>query len=181
MLKHSLKAAVLLGSIVVATSAFADNHTFSIGYAQTDVEEFKDLRGVNLQYRYEWNSPLSLLGSISYLSRDAKTYESASTYYDTKVEYFSYLLGPAYRFNNYVSAYGLVGFANIKVDSKEYDAASLEYAYKNTSTEFAYGAGLIVNPTQNLSVNVGYEGTHLKKNEGSNQFNGFNVGVGYRF
>lgn len=175
------KLAIMLGAVLMTSGAFADNHTFSIGYAQTKVEDFKNIKGVNAQYRYEWDSPLSVVGSVSYLKGDAINYEDATTYFDTKVEYLSYLMGPAYRFNDLISAYALVGIANIKVDDKEYNGTTLADTYDHTSTEFAYGAGLIVNPIQNLSINMGYEGTTLKGADGSSRFTGFNVGVGYRF
>ncbi|MDY6461988.1 Ail/Lom family outer membrane beta-barrel protein [Acinetobacter faecalis] len=48
---------------------------------------------------------------------------------------------------------------------------------KGSETGFAYGVGLTVNPIQNIAINVGYEGTNVD----STRFNGFNVGVGYRF
>ena len=175
------KLTVMLGVVLMTSSTLADNHTYSIGYAQNKIEDFKSLKGINVQHRYEWNEPLSLVSSISYLEGDAINYENATTYYDTEVKYFSFLMGPAYRFNNYISAYALVGAAKIKVDDREYNGTTLEDAYINTALEFAYGAGLIVNPIQNLSINMGYEGTTLKGADGSSRFTGFNVGVGYRF
>ena len=175
------KLAMMLGAVLMTSATFADNHTYSIGYAQTKVEDFKNLKGINIQHRYEWNEPLSLVSSISYLEGDGKNYEDATIYYDTEVKYFSFLMGPAYRFNDLISAYALVGAAKIKVDDKEYNGATLEETYVNSSLEFAYGAGLIFNPIQNLSINMGYEGTTLKDAEGSSRFTGFNVGVGYRF
>ncbi|NRN27042.1 Ail/Lom family outer membrane beta-barrel protein [Photorhabdus heterorhabditis] len=48
-----------------------------------------------------------------------------------------------------------------------------------------WGAGLIVNPTTNASVTVGYEGSRFNTKEyggeGKISTNGFNVTVGYRF
>jgi putative virulence related protein PagC len=48
------------------------------------------------------------------------------------------------------------------------------------STSFAYGAGVQFNPTPELAINVGYEGTNADL-DGNYAINGFNVGVGYRF
>lgn len=56
----------------------------------------------------------------------------------------------------------------------EYESAS------TTKTNFAYGAGIVINPIKNVSVNLGYEGTKIDMN-GSHSINGFNLGVGYRF
>lgn len=41
---------------VMSGSRLADNHTLSAGYAQSKVQDFKNIKGVNLQYRYEWDS-----------------------------------------------------------------------------------------------------------------------------
>ena len=48
------------------------------------------------------------------------------------------------------------------------------------STSIAYGAGVIINPIENLTENGGYEGTTADI-EDKYQINGFNIGVGYRF
>ncbi|ENN8379042.1 Ail/Lom family outer membrane beta-barrel protein [Providencia rettgeri] len=48
------------------------------------------------------------------------------------------------------------------------------------STNFAYGAGVIINPMENIAVNIGYEGTQADM-DGHKSMNGFNIGVGYRF
>ncbi|EEY3549660.1 Ail/Lom family protein, partial [Escherichia coli] len=49
---------------VMSGSTLADNHTLSAGYAQSKVQDFKNIKGVNLQYRYEWDSPVSVVGSF---------------------------------------------------------------------------------------------------------------------
>ncbi|WP_435526336.1 Ail/Lom family outer membrane beta-barrel protein [Escherichia coli] len=48
------------------------------------------------------------------------------------------------------------------------------------STSFAYAAGVMINPTSNITINVGYEGTRAKLGD-NYSMNGFNIGVGYRF
>ena len=47
-------------------------------------------------------------------------------------------------------------------------------------TSFAYGAGIIINPRDYLTVNLGYEGTRINMAD-DHRINGFNIGVGYRF
>ncbi len=53
MLNNTLKLGLLVAAVAASSSVFADNHTFSLGYAQTEVEGFTDLKGINAQYRYE--------------------------------------------------------------------------------------------------------------------------------
>ena len=55
-----LSLAVLVISGLTSGMAFADNQSVSIGYAQSDVQDFKNIRGVNLQYRYEFTPRLAL-------------------------------------------------------------------------------------------------------------------------
>ena len=131
-----------------------------------------------MQYRYEWQSPVSLLASGSYQTGDKNFYYRSNAYDKWDVDYYSLLVGPAFRFNDLVSVYALGGVAHGKAkhtDHADNRATVLEAKPKDTGV--AYGAGLILNPQSNLSLNVGYEGTRLKKYD----FNGFNVGVGYRF
>ena len=57
----------LLGSCaLLTTTTFAEKHTLSLGYAQTDVQDVMDLDGVSLQYRYENESPLGFVSTLSY-------------------------------------------------------------------------------------------------------------------
>lgn len=109
--------AILLASGMTSAAALADNHTVSAGYAQSEVKGFKDLKGFNLQYRYEFDSPLSVVGSFSWMKSDEDyTDKLAQDEISSKVEikYYSLLAGPAYRINDYVSLYALGGIAHVK-------------------------------------------------------------------
>ncbi|CAM7688871.1 Outer membrane beta-barrel protein [Lelliottia nimipressuralis] len=183
-----ISLAVFVAASLASGAALADNQTVSLGYAQSKVENFKNIRGVNAQYRYEWDSPLSVIGSFTYMSGDddQKYYvDSDSVKNHIDVKYYSLMAGPAYRINEYISLYALGGVAHTKadVDTKWVNAGD-GYTQKDSlsekSTSFAYGAGVQFNPTDELAVNVGYEGTNADI-DGSHSINGWNVGVGYRF
>ena len=165
----------LFSSLAICASNTFAQHTFSLGYAQTEVEDLLDLDGINVQYRYENTSPLSLLASMSYQTGE-ETWQDAYSKESIDVTHFSLLAGPAYRFNPLVSAYAVAGIAYTTVDD-EY----LEIGYSESNdfskTNLAYGVGVIVTPTEKLSLNIGYEGTEVN----TAKLNGFNVGVGYRF
>lgn len=185
---NKISLAVLVAASLLSSAAFADNHTVSLGYAQSDVENFKDIRGVNAQYRYEWDSPFSVMGSFTYMSGDEDQHyyvasDSVKNHIDVK--YYSLLVGPAYRINEYVSLYALGGVAHTKADGDTRwvntgDGYTQKDSISEKSTSFAYGAGVQFNPTENLAVNVGYEGTNADL-QGDHAINGWNVGVGYRF
>lgn len=188
-MKFKIHAVALICSgLLASTCALADNHTVSIGYAQSKVEDFKNIRGVNIQYNYEWDSPLSVIGSFSYMKGD-DTYSEWTDFsgspegYNGKVDlkYYSLLVGPAYRINDYVSLYALAGVAHSKLEDTTTWSTQYSESNNESRTSFAYGAGVSVNPTDYLSVRVGYEGTRVKYNGNQEAINGFNVGIGYRF
>lgn len=165
MLNKTLKYSLLLAVTALSSTAFAES-TVSVGYAYSKIEDVK-LKGVNAQYRYEWDSPVSVVVSASHLKGDEKWNTGHAD-----VKYTSLLAGPAYRFNDMVSVYGVAGFAKSTIDEREYNSR-----YEVSKTSFAYGAGVEVNPVSNLSVHLGYEGTKV----GEAKAKGFNIGVGYRF
>lgn len=168
--------------------AHADNHSISLGYAESMVKHFEHIKGVNAQYRYEWDSPLSVVGTVTYMSgSDVQRYFYADDDYavtaknDIDAKYYSLLVGPAYRINELFSFYALVGVSHVKVkqDAKFSDGSQAHADDK--STNFTYGAGMIVNPVENFVVTVGYEGNKLNVADEHSSINGFNIGVGYRF
>ncbi|VEA47533.1 membrane protein [Salmonella enterica subsp. arizonae] len=63
---------VVTTSVWVVNVAQADTNALSVGYAQSKVQDFKNIRGVNMKYRYEDDSPVSFITSLSYLYGDSK-------------------------------------------------------------------------------------------------------------
>lgn len=183
-MKKMAMAVVLAGGVLVAQGAMADSQTVSVGWAHAKIENASDLNGVNLQYRYEFNSPWGLMGSFTWMKGDdsATEYDDAGSRIDDgyDAKYFSLMAGPTYRITDWVSVYGSLGFANTKIDGKTTWGGGYSESYSANSTSLAWGAGLMFNPIENLSVNVGYEGTNSDL-YGNKAINGFNVGVGYRF
>ncbi|MBI6550305.1 Ail/Lom family outer membrane beta-barrel protein [Xenorhabdus sp. VLS] len=196
-MKKALLATLVVSSFMSGSFAYADSQTVAIGYAQSKVQNFKNIRGVNLHYRYEWDSPVSIIGSFTYMKGNES---NGGTFKDRMAEdvawksnidlkYYSLMVGPAYRINNYVSVYGLLGFAHSKVNgyfnriNRKQNGGIVTYTEKadKKSTNLAYGAGVEVNPIQNLSLYAGYEGSSVKDYDKSHGINGFNIGVGYRF
>ncbi|POP41206.1 Ail/Lom family protein [Superficieibacter electus] len=179
---------VMLAGSLLSGAVMADDQSVSVGYAQGKLEGFKNIRGVNLQYRYEFDSPWSAVGSFSWMKGDENQdyyYYGDAVHNDIDAKYYSLLAGPAYRINEYVSLYALGGVAHTKVDAHTTwrnagDGYVGRESLSEKSTSFAYGAGIIINPVEDLSVNVGYEGTNIDI-DGDRSINGFNVGVGYRF
>ncbi len=67
-----LSTLVITTSVLVVNVAQADTNAFSVGYAQSKVQDFKNIRGVNVKYRYEDDSPVSFISSLSYLYGDSQ-------------------------------------------------------------------------------------------------------------
>ncbi|ECM8085122.1 virulence membrane protein PagC [Salmonella enterica subsp. enterica serovar Typhi] len=180
-----LSTLVITTSVLVVNVAQADTNAFSVGYAQSKVQDFKNIRGVNVKYRYEDDSPVSFISSLSYLygdSQDSGSIESEGIHYHDKfeVKYGSLMVGSAYRLSDNFSLYALAGVGTVKATFKEHatqDGDSFSNKISSRKTGFAWGAGVQMNPLENIVVDVGYEGSNIS----STKINGFNVGIGYRF
>ncbi|WP_125451890.1 Ail/Lom family outer membrane beta-barrel protein [[Enterobacter] lignolyticus] len=180
MKKTAAAALILAGSFLGGQSAMAESQTVSIGWAHSSIEDANDLNGVNLQYRYEFNSSWGLMGSFTWMEGD-ETVRGGFYKSDVKEKYYSLMAGPTWRINDWASLYGALGFAN--TDVKEHIRYDGGYSGEHSEnvTSLAWGAGVMFNPVENLSLNVGYEGTNADYWGKTHAINGFSVGVGYRF
>ncbi|PHM64425.1 virulence membrane protein PagC [Xenorhabdus stockiae] len=222
--KKVLIITLVMPFFIYGSLAKADTQTFGIGYSNSQISTPANtyLDGVNIHYRYEWDSPVSIIGTFTHMRGNTNqvvqyTNSASEAHQNTlfeqpiafKSKYFSLMVGPAYRINDYLSIYSLIGIAHvtnsahkISIDTNDGSvgtgeanpAASGGFDILPTSdetlksNELAYGAGIEINPVKNFSVYLAYEVTRSKhaprgsRNEGVNNFiNGFNVGVGYRF
>lgn len=169
-------ACLAVGGIGVANASDL-HHTVSVGFAQTNakVAGLSDqMPGVNVKYHWEdTDTGIGVIGSFAY-TQDKESNDDASG----KLTYYSVTAGPSYRFNDYVNVYALLGFAYGKAEyNDDY------YSGWESKTAFAYGAGVQVNPIENVAIDASYVYTQF-----SNEYGGGNIeagtwmlGVGYRF
>ncbi|AOR63196.1 Ail/Lom family outer membrane beta-barrel protein [Pectobacterium wasabiae] len=172
------KTTLLLSTLIACTMGITvaqATQTVSLGYAQAKFEDFKDLKGITAKYHYQGDSSLGIIGSFTYVSAEQTEYyqNASSDFY--KLKYYSLMAGPSYRFNEYVSVYGLAGIGHGKSSWEKGDAVRESSSGKKSS--FAYGAGIQITPVANWAIDIGYEGTKLD----DERVDGFNIGVGYRF
>jgi putative virulence related protein PagC len=200
-IKMIVTALVITGSVLLSPVVMAQQQTVSMGYAYARLNDIAGLnginvqyQGINLQYRYEWDSPLSIIGSFSYMKGDKSVaYHDAwgdAYKISADAKYYSLLAGPAYRLNDYLSLYGLLGVAYSKINGSyqwrnsvgadEPDGHLNIHASRHTAS-LAYAAGVAINPINNLSINLGYEGASVDFYGSKKSLNGFNVGIGWRF
>lgn len=192
-MKNLALVSILFATLGLSNITHAEQQTFSIGYAQSKVQDFKNIRGVNLKYRYEWDSQLGIIGSFTYMS--GKENSTSMAYRDIinnhiDLKYYSFAAGPTYRFNEYISAYGLLGLNYNKLDYRtkwnnyEGDRGYIdkgEESGKQNKASLMYGIGLQINPVEYLAIDIGYEGSRLNAGDKNHSINGFNIGLGYSF
>ncbi|MGC6387387.1 Ail/Lom family outer membrane beta-barrel protein [Ewingella sp. S1.OA.A_B6] len=187
-MKALLITSALVATIGFSTFAQADNHTVSLGYAYGKADDVK-LKGVDVKYRYEWDSPVSMIASFTYMKDNISDSmingyeENGYVNKSTDVKYYSLTAGPAYRVNDYISAYALVGLSRSKIDVNLYYSGNDYTEDRNThSTNLAYSAGVQINPIPQMVVDVAYQGSKIKGfNDYSTHMNGVVIGLGYRF
>ncbi|MEQ1975849.1 Ail/Lom family outer membrane beta-barrel protein [Xenorhabdus sp. SGI240] len=189
MKKVLLTSAIVAGlSIASFTANASGKHTISVGYAQSDVKMKlegdkldNEPKGVNLKYRYEINDNWGVISSFT-LTREGENQTLNSPIghlgkLTRDITYRSWMAGPTYRFNEYVSTYAMIGAANIDDHQTASGLGTYRIRSENKSA-VAYAAGLQFNPISNIAVDVAYEYSDLgdKAKVGT-----FVVGVGYRF
>ncbi|EDV1505004.1 Ail/Lom family outer membrane beta-barrel protein [Salmonella enterica subsp. salamae] len=178
---------------IIADEASQEGVTLPDSDFSAGADKYKDPKGVNLKYRYEFNDNWGIIGSFTYASEKYDGHldfnyppgsYSENAKGSIKGNYFGFLAGPSYRINDYVSGYAMIGLAHSKIKySVDHSikvggvAESESYSQNRNKDSFAYGAGLQFNPFENIAIDVAYEGS------GSGDWNtkGFNVGVGYVF
>jgi len=155
--------AVSVGSASAATS------TVTGGYAQGDIKNVQNkAQGFNLKYRYENDTALGYIGSLTYI---AKTGSDEGEH--IKGQYYGITGGPAYRINDWASVYGVIGLGYGKFQQVE----SLNDKSSSSDYGFSYGAGLQFNPIENVALDFSYEQSRVRHNDVGTWI----VGAGYRF
>lgn len=169
--------AIVVFSAMTANVYATDESTVSVGYAQSHVKVDGNKldekpKGFNLKYRYEIDDNWGVLASFAYTHQGYDFYHGGSKVGTGDLDYYSWTMGPAYRFNDYISAYGLIGGAKGRVK------VSTSYgSEKESKTSLAYGAGLQFNPYPNIAIDASYEYSKL----GDFKVGTWMIGAGYRF
>ncbi|WP_446471292.1 Ail/Lom family outer membrane beta-barrel protein [Xenorhabdus stockiae] len=186
MKKIILTSLVTLGLSVVSAGAYAAGEsTISAGYAQNSIKLYGEKteespKGLNVKYRYESDDNWGVVGSFVYTYGGYEYRDRGFKVGDSSLSYYSLTAGPSYRINDYVSVYGLIGAAHGEAEFNYMYWTNWQFRSGSVSvseTEFAYGAGLQVNPTSNIALDASYE--YTKFNEA--KVGTWMIGVGYRF
>lgn len=184
--------------------AASEGFTIPAENVVSKADKYSDPRGVSAKVRYEFTDQWGIIGALTYLSSSASgrlysenaagdVAETLSGHGEINSTYYSVQAGPAYRINDYVSAYAMAGLATAKVEryfDYEYQQPGKQKtgkAYPRKSgtllrdnerkTQLTYSAGLQFNVYSGLTLDVAYEGS----GSGDWKTSGFNVGLGYKF
>ncbi|VUC87486.1 Ail/OmpX-like protein [Salmonella sp. NCTC 11881] len=166
--------AVLIVSVTggLAQAAGVKN-TVSLGYAYTDLGGALsgNARGLNLKYNAEdLNSGFGGMGSFTFTTADIQSYSGGKA---GDMDYSSFLVGPSYRFNEYLNAYVMAGLGHGHIDDKRDNSGK--------KTGFAYGAGVQINPVENIAINASYEYSRFSAYDSKVNAGTWVLGVGYSF
>ncbi|MFS1564206.1 MAG: Ail/Lom family outer membrane beta-barrel protein [Candidatus Arsenophonus phytopathogenicus] len=162
--------------------------------AVISLDDYSNLGGFFMRYRDEITDDWGVIVSIAYAARDYdgtaqanknNGKDSITTLGTAKGSSVSFMVGPTYRFNEYVSLYGLIGGAykkaSYRLRSQEFKNNSLvsssETDQSDNKTELAYGVGMQVNVYEGVTLDAGYE----RSGSGDWKTDAFIVGVGYKF
>ncbi|ABX88011.1 Ail/Lom family outer membrane beta-barrel protein [Yersinia pestis] len=170
-----LSLALSLG-ISVANAASDASNTVSFGYAQStlkiDGEKIgKDNKGFNLKYRHELDSVLGIVASFTHTKQNYGMPGDSDG--KRKVEYYSLMVGPSWRFNEFVSAYALIG----ATQGKSTHTKPRMVSNTVSKTSMGYGAGLQFNPVKHVAIDTAYEYAKIE----DVKIGTWIVGGGYRF
>ena len=184
---------VLVTGVLFTLPVNAARHSVSLGYTGAKVAGLNNLKGVNLKYRYEWNSPLSVIASASYLKSNThvERYTQTLSYErETRVREYSFLAGPAWRFNEFFSIYGQAGISVNKTETHwlnlfipPLNRRQLDYIYhdQSRSTVPVISLGTQINPLKNIVLDLSYDVSRPKVLGQTKTYRSFTAGAGVTF
>lgn len=160
----------------------------------------KSLQGMSIKYRYEITEELGVITSFTWarsmtnaqtvielnpaeFSRTIKN-PAASARTDIRANYRSLLVGPSWRFNEYLSVYAMAGIGiakfttDLKInDNLNHGAGSFSESNSTKKTSFAWATGAQFNLNESVAMDVAYESS----GSGDWRTSGVIAGIGLKF
>ncbi|HCR2979386.1 TPA: outer membrane beta-barrel protein [Serratia marcescens] len=170
----------LLGMTAFGVYA-AGESTVSLGYAQSHATLGNDAAGGNVNYRYEITDAWGVITSFTHTntSLDTGGTRNGKPYMlHANLKYNAFAAGPTYRFNQYMSVYGALGWAKGKARAEgAYVGDTTDKHRSENDDSLVSLAGVQVNVTPEVAINAHYEYAQL----GGIDVNTWMLGAGYRF
>lgn len=131
-----------------------------------------DAYGITGKYRKEFDDSYGIITSFTYtgLRKTYNVYNGFASYSTTlELDYYSIMVGPTLRANEYFSVYGMLGLSH---------GVSRVGVYTDSDTALGYGFGLQIDVTPKITIDASYEMTEFS---GDVKVNTWSIGAGYRF
>ncbi|EDJ6269302.1 outer membrane beta-barrel protein [Salmonella enterica] len=179
----TVKKILLSGLLLSFLTApvLAEKHSLSVGYATGKLSadgygnsDNGHPDGMNFKYRYELTDKWGVIGAFTF----ADDILGGGVPAMVEWNYTSYMVGPSWRFNDYISIYYLMGLA--RADTH----VTTSYTTKYKKNAYVGSLGVQINPWPNVVFDIGYEGARFNgyPEKGTDMISGlFTLGVGYRF
>lgn len=151
---------VLALGVVFSAQALADSESVVTGgYAHTQTSG-NGLSGVNFKYGYTPDDfDLGVISSLTVTANDKSNIDRG---------YGSALVGASFRASDVLKPYVMVGVGRGSIKTN---------GDTDTSTGFAYGAGIQLTPISGFTIDAGYEGAKIF----GSQANSLVIGAGWKF
>lgn len=170
-MKNILLLACLPFSLFFTTSIYAKNSNtlVSIGYAHIKIKDLPTANGINMKYQFNPNTnkktSLRLSGTIAHRSLS----------HSVRLRYISLAMGPAYALTPFVELYGVIGVSGMSYQTPE------NINKDHSSKSVSWGTGITLTSPQNITLTLGYEGSHFKMEGKNHPSKTLIASIGYRF
>lgn len=158
---------------ITQTAHTARENTLSIGYSQSyvKIDDHKlneNPKGFNLKYSHEFDNKLGVFISCTYTHQGYEFYSNNQLVSTGDLDYYSVLIGPAWRYNDALSIHVGLGITHGK------SRIGLIHRSKN---KLVYIADLQLTLSKSCTIDMSYEYSKLN----SFQVGTWIAGMGYNF
>lgn len=191
-MKKIIHFKILFYFLIFPLFSLANYHSLNIGYSfdSININSFTNLNkpkkfldGINIKYHFESSFPFGIINSLSFSKNFSYNYpEYPDNYFYIRniMKNLLFMSGPSYRFNNYISFYGIIG--------KTFNIYDFNVFLKKDYIKipFYYSLGIQINPINNFVIDISYQrkvynNEIINKNKTEINSNKFILGLGIRF
>lgn len=184
-------AAMIAAFLTYSSTLNAAEHSLSLGYTQAKLDSVK-LHGADIKYRFEWGSPWSVISSLSFQTKEIGNISAgrqAITSGSGRVKMASLMAGPALRFNEFFSLYGLAGLNKVRLNQQwkmnrtDGNGTLTEQQFTDTFQHLSpvISLGTQINPLSSVVVDFSYSVARPKVGDTRYNLNVLSLGVGVKF
>lgn len=191
-MKHAVSLTALLAALLTGnTMVNAAEHSLSLGYTRAKLDSVK-VDGADIKYRFEWGSPWSVIGSFSFQTKNTGLISDNSQGIksgENKIKIGSLMAGPAWRFNEFFSLYGMAGLNKLKLH-QQWKMNQANSNGTQSSEQFSdsfhhlspgISVGTQINPLNSVVVDLSYSVSRPKVYDAHYDLSAVSLGIGVKF